>query len=146
MKTKHKTIVIVGILIVTISVMIAFSDNQGLKADFIIQLPDVENGETGKGFTCTGLTYHENENVFYVGNIGKSSPETAGFQPTIVKLSDDFSEVIEEIPLSKIFPSMKDIQGLAIDYSDNSIWFCSTGENMIRHISESGEDAGGGIC
>lgn len=146
MKAKHRIICIISILIVAVSGVVVFLNNQGIEADYVIQLPDIESGETGKGFTCTGLTYHENENVFYVGNIGKSLPQTAGFRPTIVKLSEDFSEVLGEIPLYEIFPSMEDIQGLAIDYSDNSIWFCSTGENMIRHISESGKDAGGGIC
>ena len=125
-------------LYLVVSALIAFLNVHGIKADYVIHLQDAKNSETGKGFTCTGLTYHEN--AFYIGNIGKSLSETNRFQSTIVKLSADFSTVLEEISLYELFPSMKDIQGLTIDYSDNSIWFCSTGENMIRHISESGEN------
>lgn len=104
------------------------------------QMPDVEYGEIQKGFTCTGLVYDKNEDVFYIGNIGKDLPTTEGFKSTIVKVSKDFTENLGEIKLYEIFKDMDDIQGLTIDYSDDSFWFCSFAENKIRCVSKDGED------
>ncbi len=103
-------------------------------------LPDVDMGETGKGFTCTGLSYDETEDIFYVGNVGQGLPSEEGFKQTIVKLSKDGKTNLGEIKLFEAFPEMKNIQGLTIDKSDDTIWFCSFDENKIRHISKTGED------
>lgn len=105
-------------------------------------LPDIADGVVGKGFTCTGLTYDKNEDIFYAGNIGKDLPATNGFKSTIVKLSKDGTTNLGEINLYTTFSTMSDIQGLTIDASDNTIWFCSYTENKIRHITKSGADLG----
>lgn len=110
-----------------------------LISESVVSLPDVVGGEEGKGFTSTGLTYDENEGVFYIGNIGKSTPETPGFKSTIVKLSKDFKTNLGEINIYKTFPEMSDIQGLTLDKSDDTIWFCSFAENMLHHIDKNGE-------
>ncbi len=104
-----------------------------------IPLSDIENGES---FTCTGLAYDEKENVFYVGNYGKLTPDEKEFRPTIVKLSRDFKRVSDEIRLYEIFPGIKGIQGVAVDASDSTLWFCCVDENKIRHIDSSGKDLG----
>lgn len=124
----------------------ATADNQPAFIDKIplllseITLPDVALGVAGKGFTCTGLAYDATEGIFYVGNIGKDLPATAGFYSTIVKLSKDGATNLGEINIYETFPAMEDIQGLTIDTSDDSLWFCSKGEDKIRHITKAGVD------
>lgn len=84
------------------------------------------------------MSYEKNEDVFYVGNIGKTLPTSNGFKSTIVKLSKNGTVNLGEIKLYNIFPTMLDIQGITIDENDDTIWFCSTGENKIRHITKAG--------
>ncbi len=104
-----------------------------------IVLPDVEKGETGKGFTCTGLTYDETDKCFYVGNYGKMLPSDSTIYNTIVKLSADGNTVLGEIKLYDTIPTMTgDIQGLTVDYSDNTIWVVAYAEGKIYHINKSG--------
>lgn len=142
MKMKnYKKIVSLTMLVITIF-LIGCGKQEGIISKSIIQVPDVEGGLEGKGFTCTGLTYDNKEDVFYVANIGKATPKTEGFKSTIVKVSKDFKENLGEIKLYETFKEMSDIQGLTIDYSDNSFWFCSFSENKIRHIDKYGKDLG----
>lgn len=107
-----------------------------------VTLPDISVGAAGKGFTCTGVSYDALENVFYVGNIGKALPSTPGFKSTIVKLSKDGKTNLGEIKLYETYPTMSDVQGVTIDTSDNTIWFCSFAENKIRHITKQGVNIG----
>lgn len=124
-----------------------------LDAGQVIKLPTPAYGEDGNGFTCTGLAYDKNEDVFYIGNVGKALPEEEGFNASIVKISKDFSHISGEINLQENFPEMKFIQGVAIDCSDDTIWLCSVEENKVRHIDKEGNDLGSinfvypvGIC
>lgn len=34
---------------------------------------------------------------------------------------------------------MKTVQGVAVDYADNTLWLCSFEEGLIRHITKQGE-------
>lgn len=111
-----------------------------LNAAVTIALPDIYNN--GHGFTCTGLAYDAETDTFLIGDIGKETPESAGYASQIVRMSSDFLTVVEQIPLYTTFPSMTVIQGLTVDTSDGTIWFCSTGENKIRHISQDGTSIG----
>ncbi len=111
-----------------------------LTASESIPLPDLY--ETGKGFTCTGLVFDENENVFLVGDIGILQPNSGTIQSQIVKLSDDLLTVEGTIPLYNVFPNMSDVQGVCIDTSDNTIWFCSPSRNYIGHVSKTGTNLG----
>lgn len=111
-----------------------------LVADNEIPLPDLY--EAGKGFTCTGLVYDSVNEVYLVGDIGVLQPGGGTIQSQIVKLSYDFSTVVGTIPLYSTFPTMRDVQGITIDTTDNSIWFCSPSENKIRHINQNGGEIG----
>ncbi len=91
------------------------------------------------GFTCTGLYYDENEQLFYVGNIGKYKPEEKNFNATIEIIDYNFENIIETIKLYDKYPNMKDIQGITKD-GDGNIWFCSPAENLIRAISKDGKE------
>lgn len=111
-----------------------------LTADTIIPLPDIT--ETGKGFTCTGIAYDSTDDVYYVGDIDKLQPNTGLLNPQIVILSNDFSTIEGTIPLSVTFPNMGEIQGIAFDTSDDTLWICSYTENKVRHISKTGASIG----
>ena len=100
-----------------------------------ILLPDIYM--TGKGFTCTGLAYDEDSDTFIVGEIGALLPGEQ-IRSSIIRLSADFSKVEETIPLYNVFPKMGDVQGITIDTSNDSIWFCSPQESVIRNISRAG--------
>lgn len=91
------------------------------------------------GFTCTGLYYDENQQLFYVGNIGKYKPEEETFKSTIEIIDSNFENIVGTIKLYDKYPNLKDIQGITKD-SDDNIWFCSPAENLIRLISKDGEE------
>lgn len=122
-----------------------------LNASSQIPLPDIYNN--GHGWTCTGLAYDPSTNTFLIGDIGKELPSSEGFASQIVRVSYDFSTVVEQIPLYTTFTNMSDVQGITIDSTDGTIWFCSTSENLIRHIDADGNSIGSfsvsqptGIC
>ena len=110
-----------------------------LNASASIPLPDLY--ETGKGFTCTGLAYDETDDTFLVGDIGILQPNSGTIRSQIVRLSSDFSTVEETIPLYNAFSNMSDVQGVCIDSSDDTIWFCSS-NGFIGHVSKTGENLG----
>lgn len=111
-----------------------------LNATSVVVLPDIHGN--GHGWTCTGLAYDSESNTFLVGDIGKALPSSSGFASQIVRVSFDFSTVLEQIPLYTSFQNMSDVQGIAIDTTDGTIWFCSTSENLIRHIDVEGNSIG----
>ena len=110
-----------------------------LNATEKIVLPDIH--ETGHGWTCTGLAHDDLTDTFLVGDIGKALPSSEGYASQIVRVSSDFRTVVETIPLYTTFTSMHDVQGITID-KDGTIWFCSTSENLIRHIDTDGTSLG----
>lgn len=112
----------------------------GFMSKSIIKLPDAMYSEPGDGFTCTGLAC--DGEFFYIGNVGKKFPPTEYGRASIVVASFDFSTIINEIEIGSMFPEMKDVQGITIDKSDETIWFCSFAENKIRHIDLNGNDLG----
>ena len=111
-----------------------------LNASEVIELPDIHN--TGHGWTCTGLAYDIKSNTFLIGDIGKATPSTPEFASQIIRVHPDFETIVEQIPLYTKFPNMSDIQGIAIDTSNDSIWFCSSGEGKVRNITQSGTNRG----
>lgn len=111
-----------------------------LTAASVVPLPDLY--EVGKGFTCTGLAYDAANNTFLVGDIGILLPNSGTIQSQLVRVSSDFTTVVETIPLYTAFPNMSDVQGVAIDTSDGSVWVCSPSENLIRNITAAGASIG----
>ena len=108
-------------------------------ANEIIKLPDKE--KEGIGFTCTGLFWDETERTFLIGNAGKYKPSESVFQASVEKLSEDFKTIKESLPCYLSFDAMRDIQGVTMD-SDQTIWICSYGENLVRHIDAEGRSLG----
>lgn len=110
-----------------------------LTATETILLPDLY--EAGKGFTCTGLAYDSDTETFLVGDIGALLPG-GQIQSQIVRLSSDFATVEGTIHLYNTFLQMSAIQGVTIDTSNDSIWFCSPDESKIRNITIAGISLG----
>ncbi len=104
-----------------------------------IGLPDVAKGNAKNGFTCTGLTFDESENCFYAGNYGKELPSDSAQNMTIVKLSRDCKTNLGEIDLHKKIPALKDVQGITVDTSDNTLWLASPSNDAIYHITKEGK-------
>ena len=110
-----------------------------LTADQTIPLPDLY--EPGYGFTCTGLAFDETTQTYLIGDIGRlQSSGTSRSQ--IVKLADDLTTVTGVITLYDVFTNMTDVQGVCVDTSDNTIWFCNPSGNYIGHVSMAGVNLG----
>ena len=118
----------------------------GLTASY--QLPDTAvNGILGKGFTCTGFAWDAQEGCWWAGNAGKLQTSDPVWYPTLIKLSADFSEKLDELYLYEIYPSMNTetvgvVQGVCVDTGDSSLWIASAQEGMVRHITKGGQDLG----
>ncbi len=104
-----------------------------------VNIPDASNGDSGKGFTCTGLS-KAFDGTWWVGNDGRNVLSGGnGLQlPSLVHLSAGFTTKLGEILLTPLFPSIGSIQGVAVDLKDGSIWFASLDEGMVRHVTADG--------
>lgn len=74
--------------------------------------------------------------MFFIGI--KTPDDIDSIESSIVVVSDDFKSLKYVIPLYENFPSMKDVQGVAYNHNDNTLWICSFGENKVHHITSSG--------
>ena len=150
MKKRMLIIVHLGLALISVFVLLSYSNHfvydssnsffsshlpAVLKCSKKIQLPDLY--EFGKGFSCTGLAYDNLTDSFLVGDIGSLEPNHE-YKSQIVRLSPDFQTVIETIPLYLTISNLEDIQGICIDTSDETIWFCSPNSNKVYHISMNG--------
>ena len=106
-----------------------------LYASSVIMLPDV--CESGKGFTCTGLAYDADRDTFLVGDIGILLPGGT-IQSYIHMLSHDFTTINDTISISSEFSEIRDIQGITVDTSNGTIWFCAPSNNMVCHMNMEG--------
>lgn len=105
-------------------------------------LPDGLGGDVGEGFTCTGLAYDATDDTFWFGNDGRNNLADTSYQSSIVHTSKNGATKLGEIDLVALYPAIKSVQGVAIDTSDNTIWFSSTDENLVRHITKAGAHIG----
>lgn len=106
-----------------------------LSASEIILLPDLY--QTGKGFTCTGLSYNSKTDTFLIGDIGAMQPGDS-YHSRIVRMSSDFLSVEGTIQIHEKITTFGIIQGLTVDTKRDTIWVCSTTENLIRQIDYQG--------
>jgi hypothetical protein len=118
----------------------------------IYTLPDAQGGDTGKGFTCTGLCYDikESENlnnslIFWVGNHGsnRQSATNTYFTSSLVKIQININvkgkaeaQKLVELDMSKI-TNNGTIQGVVAD-KFNTLWIVSFG-NVIN-VTKSGAE------
>lgn len=106
-------------------------------------LPDAAHGGTpsGKGFTCTGL-HRESDGTWLIGNDGRADESDLTYDPSIVKVSADFTTKLWELGLGAIYPLMESCQGVCVDPTNDSIWFASPAEGKIRNVTRGGVDLG----
>lgn len=104
-------------------------------------LPDTAYGYVGApglGFTCTGMAKDPTNGTWWVVNFGRISSSVVVYTPSLMNVSSDFSTKISEIDLLTAYPSIGNVQGLAYDTSDNTLWFTDSDNNAIGHISKTG--------
>lgn len=94
-----------------------------IRADESIKLPDI--GNAGEGFTCTGLSYDQADDVFYVGRYGKVYSDDEYSESEIIVLDSDFG-LMRIIELTQIPELENSIQGIAYDSKSDTIWFTDT--------------------
>lgn len=102
-------------------------------------LPDASGSLATKGFTCTGIA-RAPDGTWWLGNDGREDVADLTYAPSLVHLSADFATKLGEILLMPLFPSILTVQGVAYDTSDDTLWFCSTDESKVRHVSLAGAD------
>ena len=90
----------------------------------IKNLPTAMNYNSEEGFTCTGLTWDTKEGVFWIANFGKARPELEEIQPSLIKISEDFSCIYAELSLVGIADETNsmNLQGISYDGTDDSLW------------------------
>lgn len=144
-KIKKRVLLVCIIILLTI-LMVIIKNSHSTRIDGTpieltavqkIPIPVVDNHK--EGFTCTGIYYDNTSSLYYVGNAGKLKPTEESFKATIEILNSDFKH-IKTLKLYQQFPNMRDIQG--VTKNDDSIWFCSYGENLVRHIDLDGKEIG----
>ena len=111
-----------------------------LSATEKLVLPDLSS--TGHGFTCTGFAFDSESNTFLAGDIGILQPNSGTIQSQIVRLSSNLEMIVNTIPVYQSFPDMGDIQGITIDASDHTIWFCAPSANKLFHTNADGDNLG----
>lgn len=105
-------------------------------------LPDASGGDAGKGFTCTGLAHDASDDTFWISNDGRNVFGDTSYLPSLVHVSKAGDAKLDEILLAPLFPSAQSIQGVTVDTSDNTLWFASFDEDLIRHVSKTGTNLG----
>lgn len=104
-------------------------------------VPDVSDSDEGKGYTCTGKTLDTSDDTFWDGNDGRSNPADVTHRSSLVNTTRA-GVFIREIDIEALFPNATSIQGVVYDASDDTLWFASKGENLIRHIEKDGTSIG----
>ena len=116
----------------------------------IYTLPDAQGGDSGNGFTCTGLFYDKKESrnstnnlIFWVGNHGgnRQSASNRYFTSSLVKIEIDNTiqgkgeaKKLAELDMSEI-TNNGTIQGVVVDKFD-TLWFVSFGH--VINVTKSG--------
>ncbi len=143
---SHKKIEIFLCLLICLAILIlvgCIKSDKGLLIDEMSEnaLPvlipsnsiDLPNSKyNNHGFTCTGMTYDEADECFWVCNYGLESVAEDIKKPSLIKLSRNF-EIIQEIDFSSINHNINDInmQGVAYDSSSDSLWV-SVGQSLVN--------------
>ncbi len=123
------------------TVIVATVETNGIamSAKQTIPLPNLKREATNLGFTCTGLTYSNVNNSFYICNFGQMLPSSENNSPSIVQLSTDYTTVLSEITLDTFLPKTASLQGITYDNSNDSLWFADYADNAIYNITTNGE-------
>ncbi|NVK31224.1 MAG: hypothetical protein HWE20_09475 [Gammaproteobacteria bacterium] len=101
-------------------------------------LPDGALGSTsGKGWTCTGLFYHEGS--FWAGNDGRTKEGDQTHEPSVIRMNIDGTKILEQIDIHALEKAaglnwkIKTIQGVAAD-NDGNLWVASSTSDRLFKI------------
>lgn len=130
------------------------ANSQPMMAQQTVPLPDVKDCASGSGFTCTGLTYSQKDDTFWVGNFGMLYPSDSQRYPSIVQLSKDCTSVLTEIPLKETLSETLNFQGISYDNNSHSLWIADPSAGFIYNVTMNGKlltqtactDANGVAC
>lgn len=86
-------------------------------------------------FTCTGLTWDENDNAFWIADYGALTNINMPI-PRLVEVKNEFSEVVKILDLSNILSVDDNLQGIAFDKIANSLWL-AVGDT-VKNIDKDG--------
>jgi hypothetical protein len=103
--------------------------------------PDASGSLATKGFTCTGLCL-DNDDTWLVGNDGRQTDADETYEASIVKVSKDGTTKLWELVLNPIYPEAESCQGVCIDPTNDSLWWCSYGEGLLRNTARDGTPLG----
>lgn len=93
--------------------------------------------DNGYALTATGLSIDEINQTWFIGNYGKGEKGDADFYPSIVNVAADFSTINYTIPFDG--DEEVDIQGIAYDKANSSLWYTNGGD-VINCNSSTGEE------
>jgi hypothetical protein len=101
-------------------------------------LPDAAASPAGLGFTITGLAYDTTEDVLWAVNLGDDiEPVNAVLSPSLVKLSNDGSNKLDEVDLTGVTTNA--LQGVAYDPTDDTLWVAEgSAFDAVHHINKDG--------
>ena len=107
-----------------------------LFSETYIELPSTIGGEYG--FSATGITYDCDEDIFYIGNYGISSPGDRDLHPGILQFDRCFRECDRIIDLNG---KEIDLQGVSYDTENHTIWYCD-GKGVLEYNLDGKKIAG----
>lgn len=102
------------------------SETKNISPSQIVRFEDIglEN------FTCTGLTYDEKSDTFWIADYGVLSSNERTI-PRIVQINKDMTSVISELSLNDILGGDINLQGISYDKKDDSLWL-ATGDEIYN--------------
>lgn len=103
-------------------------------------LPDIPGGETGKGFTCTGMCVDPDTGNLWVGNFGSTRGGTGGNSTpiSIVQMTPDGSTRVSQVILPT--QTIGGLQGVAfVSYNGlKCLAYVGGADNRIRFVNRDG--------
>lgn len=105
-------------------------------SEFELPFLSLETGD--EAITCTGLAYDEESNTWWVGSYGRTNEGDPYGHSRIVEVDDSFQKIIGIIDVTEMIDGLnQDMQGVALDESDGTIWFADN--KMVYNITKQGE-------
>lgn len=87
-------------------------------------------------FTCTGLTWDEKDNSFWIGDYGAMDNKNIP-SPRVIEVNSNLTEIVKTLDLSGVLSSNDNLQGVAYDTDSNTLWL-AVGDT-IKNIYKDGK-------
>ena len=83
-----------------------------------------------ENITCTGFSYDPIDKSFWIGDYGALTPNEE-VHPRLIEVNVDLTNVIKDVDLSNIVDKSTNLQGVAYDDKDDSLWL-AVGEKIVE--------------